>query len=107
MKLNADGKKLHDIWEQNYFKENDKLGGNSVSGDFVEGWVIIDNADYVKTITDFCGLMIYGYDNDDCLYLADEWIEMYGKDNVIFKDCFGKVYTCKEAKEELLKYFKE
>ena len=55
MKLNAEGKKLHDIWERNYHTENDRLGGNSADGNFIEGWAIIDNPSYVKTLTDFCG----------------------------------------------------
>lgn len=100
MKLNVEGKKLYNIWEQNYHKENDKLGGNSANGDFVEGWSIIDNDDYVKTLTDFCGLLIFGYDNDDCLWIVEDWIDMYGKDSKIFKD-----YTCMDVKIELLKYF--
>lgn len=99
MKLNAKGKELYNIWEQNYFKENDKRGGNSVNGDYVEGWCIIDNDDYVKTLTDECGLLIFGYD-DGAIDTVDEWIELYGADNVIFKG-----YTCANVKAELLKYF--
>lgn len=105
MKLNAEGKKLHDIWEQNYFNENDKLGGNSAKGEFVEGWAIIDNDDYVKSLTDFCGMLIFGYDDDDCLWLVEDWIDAYGKDNVIFTDCNGNAYTCMDVKIELFKYF--
>ena len=51
MKLNAKGKEMYNIWEKHYCNENDKLGGNSASGDFVEGWCIIDNNKYVKTLT--------------------------------------------------------
>lgn len=105
MKLNAKGEKLRNIWQQNYFKENNKLGGDSANSNFVEGWSIIDNKEYVKTLTDFCGLMLYGYDDDDCLWIADEWIEMYGENSVIFTDCNGKSYTCIEVKTELLNYF--
>lgn len=99
MKLNDKGKELWDIWEQNYFKENDNLGGNSAEYDFVDGWCIIDNDEYVKDLTDECGLLIYGYD-DSAVDVVDEWIEMYGANNVIFKN-----YTCIDVKNELLKYF--
>lgn len=101
MRLNAKGKELYDIWEQNYLKENDRLGGNSAEGNFVEGWCIIDNDDYVKTLTDVCGLLIFGYD-EHVINTVDEWIELYGADDVIFED-----YTCAVVKKELLKYFEE
>ena len=104
MKLNAKGKELYKIWEQHYLKENDRLGGNSAEGDFVDGWCIIDNYDYLNNLTDECGLWIYGYD-DDAINHIEECIEMYGVDNVIFKDITGKCYTCAEMKAELLKYF--
>ena len=99
MKLNAKGEELYNIWEQNYYKENDRLGGNSTEGDFVEGWCIIDNNEYVKTLTDLCGLWIFGYDTD-ALWHIDECIEMYGADDVIFGN-----YTCEDIKIELMKYF--
>ena len=99
MKLNEKGKELYKIWEQNYCKENDRLGGNSAEGDFVEGWSIIDNNDYVKTLTDECGLLIFGYD-DDTIDMIDEWIDMWGKNDICFKS-----YTFEDVKEELLKYF--
>lgn len=101
MELNAKGVELYNIWEQNYYRENDKLGGNSVNGDFVEGWCIIDNDDYVKTLTDECGLLIFGYDKY-AIDTVNEWIELYGADDIIFED-----YTCMDVKAELLKYFEE
>lgn len=101
MKLNAKGKELYNIWEQNYCKENDKLGGNSANGDYVEGWCIIDNDNYVKTLTDECGLLIFGYD-DGAIDTVNEWIEMYGADDIIFNG-----YTCADVKSELLKYFED
>ena len=76
MKLNSKGKELYDLWYQNYCKGNDKLGGNSADGDFVEGWSIIDNTDYIKTLTDVCGLLIFGYDND-AIYTVEDWIKHF------------------------------
>lgn len=100
MKLNKKGRELFDIWQRNYCKENDKLGGNSANGDFVEGWCIIDNFDYIKNITDECGLLIFGYD-DDAISVVDEWLEE--------GDCeignLGFSYT--DVKNELLKYFED
>lgn len=104
MKLNAKGKELYDIWERNYYNENDKLGGNSANGDFVEGWSIIDNYDYVKTLTDECGLLIFGYD-EHAINIVNEWIEHYGENEVIFETVNFEGYTCSEVKAELLKYF--
>lgn len=104
LKLNAKGNELYKIWEQNYCNENDNLGGDSANGDYVEGWFIIDNDDYVKTLTDECGLLIFGYD-DDVFGIVDEWIELYGADDVIFTDYYGNKYTCADIKTELLKYF--
>ena len=104
MKMNKKGEELYKIWEQNYCKENDKLGGDSANGDFVEGWCIIDNYDYIKDLTDECGLLLFGYDNDAVDHI-EECIEMYGADDVIFNDINGKGYTCAEIKNELLKYF--
>ena len=99
MKLNEKGWALHDIWWQNYCKENDRLGGNSAEGDFVDGWCIIDNFDYINNITDECGLLIFAYD-DDAYYRVEEWIKNDG-------DCevgnLGFTYT--DVKSELLKYF--
>ena len=104
MKLNAKGNELYDIWWKNYCKENDNLGGDSANHDFVEGWCIIDNTEYVKTLTDECGLLIFGYDTN-AIYTVEEWIEDWGADDVIFTDTNGNDYTCAEIKEELLKYF--
>jgi hypothetical protein len=101
MKLNEKGMALYNIWYENYCKENDNLGGNSAEGDFVEGWCIIDNFDYIKNITDECGLLIYGYD-EDAVNTVDEWIEDYGDEEI---GNLGFTYT--DVRNELLKYFEE
>ena len=61
-------------WENIYYQENNKLGGNSQNNEFVEGWSIIEDTDHVKTIDDAVGLLIFGYD-DNALTTVDEWIE--------------------------------
>lgn len=101
MKLNAKGRELHEIWWNNYCKENDNLGGNSAEHNFVEGWCIIDNDDYIKNITDECGLLIFGYE-EYAIDTVDEWIE---------GGCDGEVgnlgFTYTDLRNELLKYFDE
>lgn len=98
MKLNEKGKALYNIWYENYCKENDRLGGNSAEGDFIDGWGIIDTLDYIKNITDECGVLIFGYDND-AIYMLDKWIKDYG-------DCeIGNLgFTHTDVRNELLKY---
>lgn len=98
MKLNEKGKVLYDIWWKNYCKENDILGGNSAEHNFVEGWSIIDNFDYIKNITDECGLLIFGYE-ESAIDTVNEWLED--------GDCeignLGFTYT--DVRNELYKYF--
>lgn len=101
MKLNEQGKALHDIWWKNYCKENDNLGGNSAEHNFVEGWSIIDNEDYIKNIEDECGLLIFGY-GDYAMLTVAEWIEDYGNEKVHPFD-----FTYEDVFNELSKYFDE
>lgn len=98
VKLNDLGKELYDIWWKNYKKENDNLGGNSAKGDYIEGWYIIDNDNYIKTITDECGLLLFAYD-ENVFDILDEWAEDWNETDKI---CGG--FTIPEVKEELLKY---
>ena len=98
VKLNDLGKELYEVWWNNYCKENDKLGGNSAEGDFVEGWCIIDNSDYLKTIEDECGLLLFAYE-EHVLDTLDEWAEDCNETDKI---CGGS--TIAEVKQELLKY---
>ena len=98
VKLNDLGKELYNIWWKNYQKENDNLGGNSAEYDFVDGWCIIDNNDYIKTITDECGLLLFAYE-ENVFNILDEWAEDFDETE---KVCGG--FTIPEVKKELLKY---
>ena len=98
MKLNEKGKALYNIWCQNYCKENDSLGGNSAEHNFVEGWSIVDNYDYIKNITDECGLLILGY-GESAIDIVDEWL----KDGDYKVGNLGFTYA--DVRNELLKYF--
>ena len=99
MKLNQAGKKLFNIWGEKFYKENDRLGGNSSEGEFVGGWCIIDNSDFIKSITDNCGLWIFGYD-EGAIDEIDNCIEIFGD-----TQCGKHDYTFGDLKNELLKYF--
>ena len=99
MKLNEKGKELYKVWEQNYYKENDLLGGNSAEGDLIEGWSIVDNNDYIKNITDECGLLIFGY-GEWAIETVEEWIDKWGNDTIGLFD-----FTYADVIKELLKYF--
>lgn len=101
MKLNAKGRELYNTWWHNYCAENDRLGGNSTNHDFVEGWCIIDNDNYVKTLTDECGLLIFGYDTDT-INVVDGWIEDYGNETIKIG---SNEYTYADIRNELIKYF--
>lgn len=106
MKLNKKGLELYELWFQNYRTENNRLGGDYDNGDIIEGWCIIDNYEWTKTLTDECGLWVFGYD-DSAVYVVDEYIENYGRDDIIFTDYDGKQYTAEEFRNELLQYFEE
>lgn len=98
MKLNEKGRALWDVWCKNYYTENDKLGGNSNDGNFVDGWCIIDNTDYVKNITDECGLLIFGYD-DQAADIVSGWIDEWGNEPV-----YPFTFTYADVLNELQKY---
>lgn len=101
--MNKKGLKLYDIWEKKYYEENDRLGGNSKNGDFVEGWSIIENERFVKTPEDLVGLYLFGY-TDNIFNIIEEWKEF---DEMIGTD---KVWNCidmtlDEFEKEIKKYF--
>ena len=103
MKMNKRGTELYDIWAKKYADENDRLGGNSENGDFVEGWCIIENRDFVKTPQDLIGLYLFGYD-EHIFSIIDEWKEcngLLGTDNV----WDGIDMTIDEFEKEMEKYF--
>ena len=81
MQLNKKGWELWETWHKLYHAENNKLGGDSENGYFVDGWCIIDNTEYIKNITDQCGLLIFGYD-DYAIDTVTEWIEKWGNETI-------------------------
>lgn len=98
VKMKDSAKSIYDEWGAKYCAENDRLGGNSAEGDFVESWCIIENEDYVKTLDDVVGLMIFGYD-DNALGIIDEWIATDGEDDTYLG------FKLVDIKHELEKHF--
>lgn len=99
MKLNEKGEELFDVWEQKFWNENDRLGGDSKSGIFVVDTDIVNKKNCIKTITDECGWLIFTYD-EYVFDVLDEWADDCGEtDNC----CAG--FTIAEVRKELLKYF--
>lgn len=91
-------KTVFDKWQRIYYEENDRLGGNSKEGDFIEGWCIIENDIFVKSLEDAAGLLIFGYDTN-VFDTLQEWIKMDGEDGTYFG------YPLKEIVKEVQKYF--
>ncbi|MDO4974938.1 MAG: hypothetical protein Q4E61_01255 [Alphaproteobacteria bacterium] len=101
--MNKTGWELFDIWEHKYYEENDRLGGDSENGNFVEGWCIIENSRFVKTPEDVIGLYLFGYD-EHIFDIIDEWKECCdrkGSDNV----WDGIELTYDELEKAMEKYF--
>lgn len=104
--MNEEGKKLFDKWMKVYEDELERLRKALNDEEYVEGWSIIDDYDFVKTIEDEVGLLIFGYDD----YLPnqfDEWHKFYDEDEVFFTDFYGKDYTLKEVEELAMKYYED
>ena len=105
MKLNQKGVELIKKWDRVYCAENDKLGGNSSIGEFVEGWTIIDDYEHIKTINDECGLLLYGYESD-ALAFVEEWQERDRANDCTIYDKRLK-FTYGELKTEIKKYLED
>lgn len=103
-KLNEKGWKKFNEWNAIYEKELERLRVELNDPDYFEGWCIIDNYDFVKTIEDEIGLLIFGYDESIGWYF-DEW-DNYA-DDVCFRDINGKEYTFKEVEEAMQPYYED
>lgn len=103
-KLNKAGCKLFNEWDRKYRAELARLQKELNDPEYTEGWCIIDNYDYVKTVSDEVGLLVYGY--DDCLMaMFDEWRGMGWNNNDFFADSYGVEYTIDEVEKLARKYF--
>ena len=102
MEFNKKGWDLYNTWSEKYSNENDKLGGNSSESEFVEGWCIIENNEFVKTPEDVIGLYLFGYDTN-IFSIIDKWRDqgMKGSDYVFD----GINLTLDDFETEMKKYF--
>lgn len=98
--LTDEGKRLYYKFEKYYCDELEKLRKEKNDPEYCEGWCIIDNSDYVKTLEDVCGILIYG-DDEFAFDHLDDFIKYNGED-----DIYDLGYTAKEVKEALKKYYK-
>lgn len=96
VKFNSKGWEMYNKWENIYRTELDRLMKEDSNCE--TGWCIIEGDDFVKTLDDVVGLMIFGYD-DNALGIIDEWIEEYGKDD----SAYG--FNLVDIQKELEKYF--
>lgn len=83
VRMKDSAKLIYDKWETKYWNELKRLKKEYNEPDYHEGWCIIDNDDFIKTLDDVVGLFIFGYD-DNALGTIDEWIEIYGENDTYY-----------------------
>lgn len=83
VRMKDSAKHIYDKWETKYRNELERLKNEYNDPDYHEGWCIIDNDDFVKTLDDVVGLFIFGY-HDNALGTIDEWIEIYGENDTYY-----------------------
>lgn len=105
-KLNARGWELYKKWEQIYEDELHRLQAEKNDPDFTEGWCIIDTYDFVKTVEDEVGLLVFGYDEGIGAYFGF-WEEHGGDDDICFRDVEGREYTFAEVEKLVVPYYDE
>lgn len=98
VKMKDIAKPIYDEWEEKYWNELERLKIEKNNPDYHEGWCIIENDSFIKTLDDAVGLLIFGYD-DNALGTIDEWIKIYGEDDTYFGFKFVDIM------HELEKYF--
>lgn len=82
-KMKEIAKPIYEVWEAKYNNELKRLQEERNDPDYQEGWCIIENSTFVKTLDDVVGLLIFGYD-DNALGTIDEWIQECGEDDLYF-----------------------
>lgn len=97
--LNANGQKLYEKFERFHRERIDEIRKETGDYDYTEGWCVIDNSEYVKTLEDVCGIIIYGYDNDGIDHIC-EYIGDYGENSE-----YDLGFTARQVLVELMKYY--
>lgn len=105
-KLNYAGVELYQAWEREYYHELDRLRKELNNPEYEEGWSIIDDCDYVKTVSDEVGLLVFGYD-DNLMWFLNEWKEVWNESEkgIFFTDAYGIDYTVGEIEYLAKKYY--
>ena len=91
-------KPIYNEWATKYDNELERLKKEYNNPDYHEGWCIIETNEFIKTLDDVVGLMIFGYD-DNALGTIDEWIELDGEEGTYFD------FKLVDIMHELEKYF--
>ena len=89
---------IYNEWEEKYLNELERLKKEYNDPEYHEGWCIIENDCFVKTLEDVVGLLIFGHDCN-ALGTIDEWIEIYGENDTYFG------FKLVDIMHELEKYF--
>lgn len=99
-KMNAAAYELYIKWENIYHQELERLRKEKNDPEYHEGWCIIENDNFIKSLDDVVGLLIFGYD-DNALYTVCMWINDNGEEDTYWG------YRLKDIYSELEKYYRE
>lgn len=97
--LTRKGKLLYLGFEENYENELRRLREIKDDPDYTDGWCIIDDSRYVKTLEDVCGILLFG-EGEHAIDHVKEFIRFNG-DN----DIYDLGYTAKTVLRKLQTYF--
>ena len=92
-RLTDEGWKAYANMERNYYTELAELRCERNEPDYCEGWSIICDDRYVKTIDDEVDLLIFGYEEDVYGVIAD-WVNTMVSLDEPF--CDGADYTLRD-----------
>lgn len=104
-RLNERGEILYWKWESIYSDELEKQRELRNDPEWYEGLSIIDNGDFLKTLEDVIGLLIFAYEGDVMQWYFSQCREYYKDDECFFEDETGREYTLAEVEREMAKYF--
>ncbi|MEE1256267.1 MAG: hypothetical protein UHN47_07115 [Lachnospiraceae bacterium] len=93
-------KHIYDEWETKYRNELERLRKEKNNPDYHEGWCIIETDEFIKTLDDVVGLIIFGFD-DNAYGTIEEWIKQDGENDTYLG------FKLKDIMQELEKYFEQ
>lgn len=98
VRMKDSAKPIYNEWETKYWNELERLKKEKNNPNYHEGWCIIENDTFVRTLDDVVGLLIFGHDYN-ALGTIDEWIEIYGEEDTYFG------FKLKDIMHKLEKHF--